>query len=154
MEMNNDAVSVKNTVFVLISSLALACLAAPAVASDVGGLCSGSLGLTTGQLNILVVVAKLGPLPPGAVARKLNMEKSTVSRNIERMQKHGWLAVSSDDSGRKQTLTLAAKGRRLLERSLPAWKKAQLRTTALLGQRGAKSILRVGDAVWAHLARA
>ena len=49
MEMNNDALSVKNTVFVLISSLALACLAAPAVASDVGGLCSGSLGLTTGQ---------------------------------------------------------------------------------------------------------
>ena len=49
MEMNNDALSVKNTVLVLISSLALACLAAPAVASDIGQLCTGSVGLTSGQ---------------------------------------------------------------------------------------------------------
>ena len=57
------------------------------------------LGLTTGQLNILVLVAKLGPVAPGEVARKLNMEKSTVSRNIERMQRHGWLTVTKASNG-------------------------------------------------------
>ena len=111
------------------------------------------LGLTTGQLNILVVVAKRGPVAPGEVARKLNMEKSTVSRNIERMQRNGWLRVSPGDSGRTQTLALSPEGRRLLTRSLPLWKGAQARAAALLGQRGAKSIHSVGNAVWAHLAR-
>ena len=111
------------------------------------------LGLTAGQLNVLVAVAKLGPLSPGEVARKLNMEKSTVSRNIERMQRNGWLTVSPDDSGRKQSLALAPKGSQLLKKSLPLWKEAQSRAAAVLGQRGAKSIHRVGDAVWAHLAR-
>ena len=80
-------------------------------------------------------------------------DPAALSRNIERMHKHGWLAVSPDDSGRKQALTLASKGRQLLGKSLPLWKEAQSRATALLGQRGAKSIHRVGNAVWAHLAR-
>ncbi len=37
------------------------------------------LGLTAGQLNILVVIAMRGPISPGEVALPLNMEKSTVS---------------------------------------------------------------------------
>jgi DNA-binding MarR family transcriptional regulator len=111
------------------------------------------LGLTTGQLNILVVVAMLGPVAPGEVARKLNMEKSTVSRNTERMHRNGWLTAAVDDSGRTQTLTLAPKGRQMLKKSLPLWSDAQSRATALLGQRGVKSIHRVSNALWAHLAR-
>ncbi len=111
------------------------------------------LGLTVGQLNILVVIAKRGPVAPGEVAHKLNMEKSTVSRNIERMHRNGWLDASTDDSGRMQSLSLAPKGRQLLKQSLPMWEEAQSQAQALLGQRGAKSIHRVGNAVWAHLAR-
>ena len=111
------------------------------------------LGLTVGQMNILVVVAKRGPVSPGAVARRLNMEKSTVSRNIDRMAKRGWLTVSESASGRKQTLTLHRRGRTLLERSLPLWQEAQRRATAVLGQRGARSIHRVGNVVLAHVGR-
>ena len=83
------------------------------------------LGLTTGQLNILVVVTKRGPLSPGEAARGLNMEKSTVSRNVERMRANGWLTVSSSESGRKQQLTLTRQGKRLLEESFAAWGEAQ-----------------------------
>ncbi len=48
-------------------------------------------GVTVGQLNILVFVAKRGPLLAGDVARRLNMEKSTVSRNVRLMRENGWL---------------------------------------------------------------
>ena len=47
------------------------------------------LGLTAGQLNVLVVIAKRGPISPGEIARRLNMEKSTVSRNLARMRDNG-----------------------------------------------------------------
>ncbi len=107
------------------------------------------LGMTTGQLNVMVVVAKRGPVSPAAVARRLNMEKSTVSRNIERMRAHGWLTVSPSKSGRGQVLAIHAKGRKLLERALPLWKKAQKRAQALLGQRGSQSLRRAANAVWA-----
>ncbi len=109
------------------------------------------LGLTTGQLNILVVVTKRGPLSPGEVARRLNMEKSTVSRNVERMRANGWLTVSATDSGHKQQLTLTRQGKRLLENSVPAWDEAQTRTRALLGRRGSDSIRSLGNAVWSRM---
>ncbi len=111
------------------------------------------LGLTVGQLNILVVIAKRGPIAPGGVARRLNMEKSTVSRNIERMRTHGWLTVSAGESGSKQQLALTRQGKALLEKSVPAWEEAQTQARAVLGQRGAESIHRVGNAVWSRIGR-
>ncbi len=111
------------------------------------------LGLKVSQLNVLMVVAKCGPISPGDVARRLNMEKSTVSRNVDRMRPRGWLKVSEADAGRKQVLELGSAGRKLIEKSLPFWKKAQAQTEALLGQRGARSIHRAANTVWAQLGR-
>ncbi len=111
------------------------------------------LGVTAGQLNILVVIAKRGPLSPGDVARRLNMEKSTVSRNIERMRTNGWLNVKAAESGRRQYLALTRQGKTLLERSVPAWDEAQTEAKAVLGQRGAESIHRVANAVWSRIGR-
>lgn len=111
------------------------------------------LGVKVSQLNVLMVVAKRGRVSPGDVARRLNMEKSTVSRNVDRMRIHGWLVVSEGDSGRKQILELGAPGRRLIEKSLPLWKKAQAQTEAMLGRQGVRSIHRAANSVWAKLAR-
>ncbi len=108
------------------------------------------LGVTVGQLNVLVVVAKRGPLSPGDVAKRLHMEKSTVSRNLERMRGHGWVTLSPSRSGRGQVLVIHAKGRKLLERALPLWEKAQEDAEALLGQRGAQSLRRTADSVWSR----
>ncbi len=111
------------------------------------------LKLKVSQLNVLMVVAKRGPVSPGDVARRLNMEKSTLSRNVDRMRTHEWLKVSEGDSGRKQILKIGPAGRRLIEKSLPLWKKAQAQTEAMLGQRGAQSIHRAANTVWAQLGR-
>ena len=111
------------------------------------------LGVKVSQLNVLMVVAKRGPMSPGDVARRLSMEKSTVSRNVDRMKTHRWLKVTEGDSGRKQILELGPAGRKLIEKSLPYWKKAQAQTEALLGQRGTQSIHRAANTVWAQLGR-
>jgi len=111
------------------------------------------LGLTDAQLTILVVIAKRGPVSPGALARRLNMEKSTLSRNIARMAKNGWLTVAEGESGREQRLTVNARGRTLLVRALPVWNEAQIKAKAVLGQRGASSIISLGNSVWSQLGR-
>ncbi len=108
-------------------------------------------GLTVGQLNILVVVAKLGPLSQGDVARRLNMEKSTVSRNIDRMRRNGWLSVTP--TGRTQELSLTGKGRTLLGKAATPWGEAQTRAKAVLGREGAESIHSVANAVWSRVGR-
>lgn len=109
------------------------------------------VGLTDAQLTILVMVANRGPVSPGAVARHLNMEKSTISRNVARMQKNGWLTVADGQSGREQQLSLNAKGRALLLKALPVWSEAQIKAKAVLGQRGADSISTLGRTVWSQI---
>ncbi len=111
------------------------------------------LEVRVSQLNVLVVVAKLGPVSPGDVARRLNMEKSTLSRNVERMRVRDWLRVLEGESGRKQILEIAPAGRRLIEKAMPFWEKAQARTESMLEQRGTQSIHRMAGTVWARLGR-
>ncbi len=112
------------------------------------------LGLTAGQLNVLVIIANRGPISPGEIARRLSMEKSTVSRNLGRMRDNGWIAVTAGESGHKQRLTLNRRGKALLERALPAWQEAQTQARAVLGQRGADSIRSIGNTLWSRIGRA
>ena len=48
------------------------------------------LGIKVTQLNVLVVLARLGPCSPTALTQVLDMEKSTLSRNVERLRQRGF----------------------------------------------------------------
>ncbi len=105
------------------------------------------LGVTAGQLNAIVVVAKRGPVAPGTLARHLGMDKSTLSRNLERMRTHGWIKVSPGESGNGQLVQLAAKGRTVLKNARPLWRGAQKNAERLLGARGMDSVRKACDTV-------
>jgi DNA-binding MarR family transcriptional regulator len=92
------------------------------------------LGLKVSQLNILVAAAKMGLARPAEVCRRLHLDVSTLSRNVERMKARGWLEVVPDADGRAQPFRLSPAGAKLLEQALPAWSKAQRRAVTLLGE--------------------
>jgi DNA-binding MarR family transcriptional regulator len=94
------------------------------------------LGLKISQLNILVVAARLGVARPARVCDILQLDASTLSRNVRPLQAHGWLEVVPDEDARAQPFRLTPKGRRLIERAVPAWEEAQRRATELLGGEG------------------
>jgi DNA-binding MarR family transcriptional regulator len=102
------------------------------------------IGVKASQLNILVVTAKLGLARPAEVCHRLQLDTSTLSRNVERMRARDWLEVVDDDDGRAQPFRLTAKGRRLLERAMPAWQEAQEKVKKLMG---ADAIDSIDDAV-------
>jgi DNA-binding MarR family transcriptional regulator len=91
------------------------------------------LGLKVSQLNILVATAKLGLARPARVCEILQLDASTLSRNVERMRARGWLAAVPDQDARAQPFRLTLEGRRLLEQAVPAWKKGQRQAALLLG---------------------
>jgi DNA-binding MarR family transcriptional regulator len=102
------------------------------------------LGLKVSQVNILVVAGKLGVARPAQVCELLNLDASTLSRNVERMVAKDWLEiVPDDDDGRSQPFRLTTKGRKLLERAVPAWEKAQEQATALLGETGVEMLHKI-----------
>lgn len=91
------------------------------------------LHLRVSQMNILVAAAKMGTARPLEVCQYLHLDVSTLSRNVERMKARGWLEVVPDADGRSQPFQLTAKGRKLLEKAVPAWNEAQEQVTRVLG---------------------
>jgi DNA-binding MarR family transcriptional regulator len=94
------------------------------------------LGLKVSQLNILIATAKLGLARPARVCEILQLDPSTLSRNVERMRAHGWLEVVPEEDARAQPFRLTAQGKRLIEKATPPWEEAQRRATELLGGEG------------------
>jgi DNA-binding MarR family transcriptional regulator len=94
------------------------------------------LGLKVSQLNILIVTAKLGLARPAQVCELLQLDTSTLSRNVQRMEKSGWLEVVPEEDARTQPFRLTPKGRRLIEKAVPAWEEAQRQAAELLGTEG------------------
>jgi DNA-binding MarR family transcriptional regulator len=94
------------------------------------------LGLKVSQLNILTVTGRLGLARPAQVCDILQLDTSTLSRNVERMRAHGWLEVVPDEDARTQPFRLTAAGESLIERAVPAWAEAQRQAAELLGDEG------------------
>ena len=97
------------------------------------------LGLTPSQLTLLVVLERKGPSPPSAVARALDLEKSTLSRNLRRVISAGWVRERSH--GALKRLELTPVGRALLAKAYDSWQRAQARARDLLGARVVEALL-------------
>jgi DNA-binding MarR family transcriptional regulator len=94
------------------------------------------LGLKVSQLNLLIVTARLGLARPARVCDILQLDASTLSRNVKPLQAHGWLEVVPDEDARAQPFRLTPQGERLIEKAVPAWEEAQRRASELLGSEG------------------
>jgi DNA-binding MarR family transcriptional regulator len=92
------------------------------------------LGLKASQMNVLIVTAKLGLARPARVCEILQLDSSTLSRNVERMRTAGWLEVVPGEDARAQPFRLTPLGKRLIEKAVPAWEDAQGQATELLGK--------------------
>ena len=104
------------------------------------------IGITTSQMNILVVTAKYGEVSPSQVASWLHMEKSTLSRNVRLLRNTGWIETIPG-SGRSHKLRVTSKGAAILNEGLPLWERAQRKASSLLGDDGVKEVMRIADEV-------
>jgi DNA-binding MarR family transcriptional regulator len=104
-------------------------------------------GLTVNQLNILVAISRLGREKAKQLVRVLQMDPSTLSRNLERMHRLGWIGYRQGDDARSRKLMVTAKGKRLIEKSFPAWQKAQAKTEDLLGT-NLSAVGQIAKGIW------
>jgi DNA-binding MarR family transcriptional regulator len=90
-------------------------------------------GLKTSQFTMLVVVANRGRARPAELTRLLQLDESTLSRNVERMRTNGWLRLKPDGDRRSHLIELTDKGEALLRKCLPLWQQVQREVSARLG---------------------
>lgn len=90
-------------------------------------------GLTASQLTLLTVVG-LGIDRPVDIGRRLDMEKSTVTRSLQLMTERGW--ISNEPDGASKRVMLTAAGQDLVAASADAWRAATDRVAERLDHTG------------------
>ena len=98
------------------------------------------LGLKGSQLNVLSALAHRGPSAQTELCEALKMDKSTLSRNIERMRKRGWVTAGVDEDHRTHPVNLTPKGAKLLRDTLPLWRTAQAEAARRMGSEGVHAL--------------
>jgi DNA-binding MarR family transcriptional regulator len=90
-------------------------------------------GLKTSQFSVLIAVANRGKARPAELTELLQMDESTLSRNVERMCARGWLRLERESDRRSHLIEVTDKGQALIRKCLPAWRQAQADVSERLG---------------------
>ena len=103
------------------------------------------LHLKVTQMTMLVVAEDRGLIRQSEVGAELQLDDSTLSRNLERMGANGWLEEVSGDDARVHSYRLTEAGRALLDKAIPAWRGAQVEARRLLGDDGVQALRRFAE---------
>ena len=97
-------------------------------------------------MNVLAAVAARGPVPASEICRRLRLDKSSLSRDLDRLLERGWVR-STQGAGRARDLEATDGGRALIRTVLPAWEGAQERARRVLGAAVTGGILEAVNAL-------
>lgn len=94
--------------------------------------CLRPLEINITELNLMAAIAAQTSVQPAQLARAMELEKSTFSRNSRRLVDRGWVEIRDHPHDRGVRLVLTARGTEMLLHALPAWREAQERAQSLL----------------------
>lgn len=90
-------------------------------------------GLKTSQYSLLSHVIKLGPLRPIDLARAMNVEASTLTRNLKPLLVAGYLTQCEGVDARSRLISITDAGRVKRVEAQRLWRSAQLDLNRILG---------------------
>ena len=94
-------------------------------------------GLRATQFNILVVLAKAGPLPMIGLAEFLGMDRTSLTRNLQPPVRRKWIRIAPGDEDRRvRMVSITDAGVAALTKALPAWRAAQASARDLVDRSG------------------
>lgn len=93
------------------------------------------LGLTNGQFSLMMSLNRAKPPGMAAVASLLAMDRTTLTAALKPLQRRRLIRVTAGKADRRgRLLTLTPKGRILLVRAFPVWKRTHAQAEAQLGK--------------------
>ena len=91
------------------------------------------LGITASQYTLLAQLAARDAITAVEIGHELDIEKSTLSRNLKRLLALGHINMDPPAGRRGRGLHLTAKGQAVLKDAFPVWQDAQKRTVSAMG---------------------
>tara|TARA_R110002073_G_scaffold117745_3_gene256444 strand:- start:1442 stop:1924 length:483 start_codon:yes stop_codon:yes gene_type:complete len=91
-------------------------------------------GLKGTQYSLLSHLVSMSPITPGELARRMEMDPSTLTRNVRLLTDQGWVERIPGADTRSHRLAITAGGRDKHAQAKAHWKRAQLALNAQLGE--------------------
>lgn len=108
-------------------------------------------GIRSTQGTLLAALHATGTSTMAELSEILGMERTTLLRNLQPLQRDGLVTVEGGGHGGPVELSLSAKGRKQIEKLLPAWESAQRTAVKVLGEERWSALLADLDKVAAAL---
>lgn len=90
-------------------------------------------GLKNTQYALLSHVVRLGPIRPSDLAKRMQMDASTLTRNLQPLAAQGFLKVGAGDDSRSRLVEATGAGHAKQAEGQRAWRIAQTALNELLG---------------------
>jgi DNA-binding MarR family transcriptional regulator len=90
-------------------------------------------GLKNTQYSLLSHVVLLGPIRPSDLAQRMDLDASTLTRNLQPLIEQGWLRQDPGQDARSRLVNATKEGREKRSEAQRVWKQAQLALNARLG---------------------
>ena len=91
------------------------------------------LGITASQYTLLAQLAARDSITAVEIGHELDIEKSTLSRNLKRLLVLGHILMDPPAGRRGRGLHLTPKGQAILKDAFPIWQDAQTRAVSAMG---------------------
>jgi DNA-binding MarR family transcriptional regulator len=101
-------------------------------------------GIRATQFSLLAMLELKGPQSIGALAQALGADRTTLTRNLARVEQESLVKTRQGDDARERIVTILPAGSSALAKALPAWRTAQAELTSSIGRPLADSLRRLG----------
>jgi DNA-binding MarR family transcriptional regulator len=108
-------------------------------------------GLKNTQYSLLSHVVLLEPIQPVELARRMKLDASTLTRNLQPLVAQGWVEMGPGADARSRLISATADGRAKRTEAQRAWKQAQLALNQRLGEARVAQLHELIDACLADL---
>ena len=105
------------------------------------------LGIKIAQFSAMRNINRNAPISLTDLGHKLELDRSTVGRNMKVLERMGLVASVTGVDQREALLSLTTEGGALLERATPIWDEIQVRLEARLGPDHARQLGELLEAI-------
>ncbi len=99
------------------------------------------VGLRATEFSLLMATRVLGPVTVVKLAQVTVMDRTTLTRNLQILEKRGLITIKPGEDRREREVTLTAAGMEVLAQAVPLWEKAQERVRQGLGEEKMQNLL-------------
>ena len=99
------------------------------------------IGLRSTQFSLLMATRILGPVTVVKLAQITVMDRTTLTRNLQVLEKRRLIEIKPGEDRREREVTLTAAGMEVLAKAVPLWEEAQDRVRQGLGEEKMRNLM-------------